>query len=61
VKFRGTVGVSSLDGSGAFGSLTTGVSMETAENWSLDAALLFNIEGDRETSAGAKLGVSKKF
>ncbi|CUX59755.1 hypothetical protein AGR3A_Lc160104 [Agrobacterium tomkonis CFBP 6623] len=35
--------------------------METAENWSLDAALLFNIEGDRETSAGAKLGVSKKF
>lgn len=60
-RFGGTVGVSSLDGSGTFGSLTTGVSMETAENWSLDAALLFNIEGDGETSAGAKLGVSKKF
>lgn len=60
-RFGGTVGVSSLGGSGAFGSLATGVSMETAENWSLDAALLFNIEGDGETSAGAKLGVSKKF
>lgn len=60
-KIGGTVGVSGLDGSGAFGALTTGVSMETVENWSLDAALLFNIEAGGETSAGAKLGVSKKF
>lgn len=60
-KFGGTVGVSGLDGTGAFGSITTGVSMETVENWSVDAALLLNFEGDGETSAGAKLGVSKKF
>ncbi|WP_092773193.1 putative Ig domain-containing protein [Agrobacterium fabrum] len=60
-KIGGTVGVSGLDGSGAFGALTTGVTMETVENWSLDAALLFNIEAGGETSAGAKLGVSKKF
>ncbi|MDZ7926981.1 MAG: putative Ig domain-containing protein [Agrobacterium sp.] len=60
-KFGGTIGVSGLDGDGAFGSLTTGVSIETAENWSIDAGLLFNIEGDGETSAGARVGVSKKF
>ena len=60
-KFGGTVGVSGLDGTGAFGSITTGVSMETVENWSVDAALLLNFEGDGETSTGAKLGVSKKF
>lgn len=60
-KFGGAVGVSGLDGTGAFGSITTGVSMETVENWSVDAALLLNFEGDGETSAGAKLGVSKKF
>jgi hypothetical protein len=35
--------------------------MGTVENWSVDAALLLNFEGDGETSAGAKLGVSKKF
>nr|WP_236766331.1 autotransporter outer membrane beta-barrel domain-containing protein [Agrobacterium tumefaciens] len=60
-KFGGTVGVSGLDGTGAFGSITTGVSMETVENWSVDAALLLNFEGNGETSAGAKLGISKKF
>ncbi|WP_425627055.1 putative Ig domain-containing protein [Agrobacterium tumefaciens] len=60
-KFGGTVGVSGLDGEGAFGSLSTGVTVETAENWSIDAGLLFNIEGDGETSAGARVGVSKKF
>ena len=60
-KLGVTGGFSALDGSGAFGSLTAGVSMQTANEWSLDAGLLFNIEGDGEKSVGARGGVSRRF
>lgn len=56
-----TGGFSGLDGSGAFGSLTAGLSLETMDQWSIDLSLLFNIEGEGEKSAGAKAGVSKRF
>ncbi|WP_421405413.1 putative Ig domain-containing protein [Agrobacterium fabrum] len=60
-KFGLTGGFSGLDGSGAFGSVTAGVNLQTVDAWSLDFSLLFNIEGEGETSAGAKAGVSKRF
>lgn len=56
-----TGGVSGLDGSGAFGAISAGLSLTTANNWMLDAGLLFDIEGAGEKSVGAKLGVSRQF
>ncbi|RDL47479.1 hypothetical protein BLJAPNOD_06319 [Ensifer sp. M14] len=56
-----TGGYSGLDGSGAFGSIEAGLSLETAELWMLDLSLLFNIEGEGERSAGARVGASKAF
>lgn len=57
-KLAGAIGYSGLDGAGLFGSLSAGLSLETAEGWSIDAGLLFNIEGDGGKSAGANVGVS---
>ncbi|WP_168801042.1 cadherin-like beta sandwich domain-containing protein [Peteryoungia ipomoeae] len=56
-----TSGVSGLDGSGLFGSVGTGFALTDGGNWSLDAALRFNIEGDGETSGGARLGLTVRF
>ncbi|QXZ81773.1 putative Ig domain-containing protein (plasmid) [Rhizobium sp. L51/94] len=56
-----TGGFSGLDGSGAFGQITAGLSMQTAEMWLLDASLLFNLEGEGEKSAGARVRASKQF
>lgn len=56
-----TGGVSGLDGSGAFGSVSAGLSLTTSNYWMLDAGLLFDIEGAGETAVGAKLGVSRQF
>ncbi len=60
-KLAGTIGYSGLDGAGLFGSLSAALSLQTAESWSIDTGLLFNIEGDGETSAGAKVGISGRF
>ncbi|RDL48592.1 hypothetical protein BLJAPNOD_04869 [Ensifer sp. M14] len=60
-KLAGTVGYSGLDGAGLFGSLSAALSLQTAQSWSIDTGLLFNIEGDGETSAGAKVGISGRF
>ncbi|SMF60721.1 Putative Ig domain-containing protein [Xaviernesmea oryzae] len=60
-KFGMTGGFSGLDGSGAFGAVTAGMSLQTASFWMLDTSLLFNIEGDEQTSVGAKVAASKKF
>lgn len=60
-KLGATGGYSGLDGAGAFGSLKAGVSLETTELWMLDASLLFNADGDGETSVGAKVGANKRF
>jgi hypothetical protein len=54
-------GFSGLDGSGAFGSISTGMSLRTVNDWSIDAGLLFNIEGKGEKTVGAKAGVSTRF
>ncbi|SCB58252.1 Putative Ig domain-containing protein [Rhizobium aethiopicum] len=56
-----TGGFSGLDGSGAFASLTAGLTMQTANFWMLDTSLLFDVEGDGEQSVGAKVAASKKF
>ncbi len=56
-----TGGFSGLKGSGAFGQVSAALSLETPEAWSLDFGLLFNIEGNGQTSAGAKVGVGARF
>jgi hypothetical protein len=56
-----TGGFSGLDGSGAFGSATAGLTLQTMDMWMLEASLLFDIEGDGEKSAGARVGASKRF
>jgi hypothetical protein len=56
-----TAGFSGLDGSGAFGLLTAGLSIQTVDLWMIDASLLLNVEGDGETSAGARVGAAKRF
>lgn len=56
-----TAGFSGLDGSGAFGSLTAGLSIQTVDLWMIDASLLLNVEGDGEASAGARVGAAKRF
>lgn len=60
-KLGVTGGFSGLDGSGAFGSLSAGLSLQSPDAWSLEAGLLFNIEGDGQKSVGAKAGISGKF
>ncbi|GES43112.1 hypothetical protein RsS62_23640 [Rhizobium dioscoreae] len=60
-KLGVTGGFSGLDGSGAFGAVTAGMSLETASFWMLDTSILFNIEGDGQKSVGAKVAASKKF
>ncbi|WP_411906995.1 putative Ig domain-containing protein [Rhizobium mayense] len=60
-KLGVTGGFSGLDGSGAFGAVTAGMSLETASFWMLDTSLLFNIEGDGQKSVGVKVAAAKKF
>ncbi|MFD1725774.1 IPT/TIG domain-containing protein [Rhizobium viscosum] len=60
-KFGGTVGYSAVDGSGMFGSVTAGLSLQMADGWSIDGGLLFNIEGDGDKSVGGKVGVSGRM
>ena len=60
-KLGVTGGFSGLDGTGAFGAVTAGLTLQTANFWMLDTSLLFNIEGDGETSVGAKVSAAKKF
>jgi len=56
-----TAGFAGLDGSGAFGSVSTGASFQSVDGWSMEGNLLLNIEGDGEKSVGAKVGVSRIF
>nr|WP_256483868.1 putative Ig domain-containing protein [Aliihoeflea sp. 40Bstr573] len=60
-KFGVNGGFSGLDGSGAFGSFSTGMSLQTVNDWTIDAGLLFNIEGEGEKSIGAKVGMRTRF
>lgn len=56
-----TAGFSGLDGSGAFGSLSAGLTFSPSEAWTVDLGLLLGVEGNGQTSAGAKIGVSGRF
>ncbi|MCK8782505.1 putative Ig domain-containing protein [Rhizobium sp. NTR19] len=60
-KLGATVGYSGLDGAGAFGNMSLGASLNTADEWNIDAGALFGIEGDGQRSAGVKVGISKRF
>lgn len=60
-KLGVTGGFSGLDGSGAFGSIAAGLSLQTQNAWMIDAGLLVNIEGDGQKSVGAKARVSSRF
>lgn len=56
-----TGGFAGLDGTGAFGSLSAGLALQTVQNWSIDGELLFDIEGEGQKSVGAKAGISSRF
>ena len=56
-----TGGISDRDSNRAFGQLSTGLSLDMANNWNIDAGLLFNVSADDEKSIGVKVGVGAKF
>ncbi|WP_265502826.1 putative Ig domain-containing protein [Paracoccus beibuensis] len=56
-----TGGFSGMDGAGAFGSISGGVSARTPDQWNLGLSLLLNIEGDGAKSAGARASIAKQF
>lgn len=60
-KLGATAGFSGLDGSGVFAQASAGLSMQTSQGFDIDFGLLFNIEGDAEQSAGARVGISGRF
>ncbi|WP_190237050.1 cadherin-like beta sandwich domain-containing protein [Allorhizobium terrae] len=60
-KVGANVGFSGLNGAGAFGSISGGLSLVTENQWGMEANILFNIEGDGDKSTAARVRVSKKF
>ncbi len=51
-----------LDGTRPFfGQVQAGMSMDIADEWSLDFSLPFKVGSDGERSAGARTGASKRF
>ncbi|MEI3856160.1 MULTISPECIES: autotransporter outer membrane beta-barrel domain-containing protein [unclassified Ensifer] len=54
-KLGATAGYAGLDGSGAYGTLTAGLTLETVDFWMLDASLLLDIEGDGQKSLGGRV------
>ncbi|OCW59542.1 beta strand repeat-containing protein [Hoeflea olei] len=56
-----TGGLSGLDNATGFGQTTAGLSLEMPESWNLDFGLLFGLEDEGRTSAGAKLGLRTRF
>ena len=56
-----TAGFSGLDGSGAFGSVSAGLTLQSQESWSVNSGLLLNMDAEGETSLGGKIGVSGQF
>lgn len=56
-----TGGFSGLDGAGAFGAITAGLSYRSPAAWTVDGGLLFTIEGGGRTALGAKIGVGISF
>ncbi len=60
-KLGATAGYAGLDGSGAYGTLTAGLALETVDFWMLDASLLLDIEGDGQKSLGGRVRAAKQF
>ncbi|MBD9510839.1 Ig-like domain repeat protein [Ensifer sp. ENS10] len=60
-KLGATAGYAGLDGSGAYGTLTAGLTLETVDFWMLDASLLLDIEGDGQKSVGGRVRAAKQF
>ena len=60
-KLGVTGGFAGLDGTGAFGSLAAGLTLETADFWMLELSLLLGVEGDGQRSAGGRVGAAKQF
>jgi hypothetical protein len=60
-KLGVTGGFSGLDGAGAFGSVTAGLSLQTMDMWMLDASLLLNLDGDGGKSVGGRVRAGKTF
>ncbi|WP_377296586.1 cadherin-like beta sandwich domain-containing protein, partial [Rhizobium sp. SGZ-381] len=56
-----SVGFSGLDGAGAFGTVSAGMSLETASKMSVNARLLFTIEGDGDVGFGLRVGAASRF
>ena len=56
-----TAGVSTLDTSSLFGSLTTGFTLTSDGLWTVNGGLLLNFDDEGAKSAGAKAGVSVGF
>lgn len=56
-----SAGYSGLDGSGVFGSVQAGVSLQASEAWVIDANLRATVEGDGEAYVGARVGVGGRF
>jgi|GEM_PF-6173328 len=56
-----TGGFAGMDGSGAFGQISAGLSVETIDEWALDFSLLYNLQDENGKSAGARAGVKKTF
>ncbi|WP_310412142.1 Ig-like domain repeat protein [Mycoplana sp. BE70] len=54
-------GYAGLDGSGAYASLTAGLTLETASFWMFESSLLFNVEGDGQKSVGGRARAAKQF
>ena len=60
-KFGATAGYSGLDGSGAFGSLTAGVSMRTGNDFTIDGGLMFDLSDGGDQAIGARATIAKRF
>lgn len=56
-----TGGFSGINGSGAFGQVSSGLSLNTLNGLSVDAGILFNFAANDEKSLGAKAGISGRF
>lgn len=56
-----TGGFSGLEGSGAFGRISAGLSLQDPGAWTIDGDLLLNISGDGQISSGVKIGIGASF
>ena len=56
-----TGGFSGLDGSGAFGQISAGATLNVPDAFTVDAGLSFSTDASGRNSAGAKIGIRGQF